>query len=304
METRDLEFFCDLAETLSFAKSSERKHISPSGLSRAIQRLEEELGTRLFVRDNRHVELTRGGKRFLPSATATLRNLAEARAEVMDEGEGAVRGVLELYASVTACYAVLPPLLAEFRREHPGAQIHLRTGDAARAVSEVRDDRAQLSVAALPPRLDRNLVAQRVTTTPLRFVAPTGESPVAQLMRRSPIPWPEVPLILPESGLARERIDLWLRRRAIRPNIYAEVSGNEAILAMVGLELGVGLVPELVIEKSPVKGTLSIVEPGPSLEPYEVGIVARRRSLQLPVVRAFWRTAERVESKPHAASIS
>lgn len=303
METRDLELFSDLAETLSFARSSERKHISPSGLSRAIQRLEQELGSRLFVRDNRHVELTRAGTLFLSSATATLSTLAEARAELLGESEGVIRGVLELYASVTACYAVLPPLLAEFRREHPEAQIHLRTGDAARAVGEVRDDRAQLSVAALPSRLERNLVAQRVTTTPLRLVAPTA-GPVAELMSRAPIPWPEVPLILPESGLARERIDRWLRRRAIRANIYAEVSGNEAILAMVGLELGVGLVPELVIEKSPVKGSLSVMEPGPTLEPYEVGIVARRRSLQVPVVRAFWRTAERVESSPQAASMS
>lgn len=303
MDTRDLELFCDVAETLSFARSSERKHISPSGLSRAIRRLEEELGARLFVRDNRHVGLTPAGERFLPSATATLRNLAEARAEALGKGEGAVRGVIDLYASVTACYAVLPPLLAEFRKEHPEAQIRLRTGDAARAVTEVRDERSQVSVAALPPRLERNLVSQRVTTTPLRFVAPTA-GPVARLMERSPVPWPEVPLILPESGLARERVDRWLRRRAIRPNIYAEVSGNEAIIAMVVLELGVGVVPELVMEKSPVKGRLQVVEPGPSLEPYEVGIVARRRSLQVPVVRAFWRTAERVERSPQAASIS
>lgn len=303
METRDLGLFCDLAETLSFARSSERKHISPSGLSRAIQRLEEELGARLFVRDNRHVGLTPAGERFLPSATATLRNLAEARAEALGESEGVVRGVIDLYASVTACYAVLPPLLAEFRKEHPEAQIHLRTGDAARAVREVREERAQVSVAALPPRLERNLVSQRVTTTPLRLVAPTA-GPVARLMERAPVPWPEVPLILPESGLARERVDRWLRRRAIRPNIYAEVSGNEAIIAMVVLELGVGLVPELVIEKSPVKGSIQVVEPGPSLEPYEVGIVARRRSLQVPVVRAFWRAAERVERSPQAASMS
>jgi LysR family positive regulator for ilvC len=303
METRDLELFCDLAETLSFAGSSERKHISRSGLSRAIQRLEEEVGARLFVRDNRHVALTPAGERFLPSAGATLRSLAEARAEAIGESDGVLRGVIELYASVTACYAVLPPLLAEFRKEHPEAQIHLRTGDAARAVAEVRDERAQISVAALPPRLERHLIAQRVTTTPLRLVAPT-EGAVASLMERSPIPWPEVPLILPESGLARERVDRWLRRRAIRPNIYAEVSGNEAIIAMVGLQLGVGVVPELVIEKSPVKGKLKVLEPGPSLEPYEVGIVARRRSLQVPVVRAFWRTAERVESSPQAASMS
>ena len=257
----------------------------------------------MFLRDNRHVEPTPAGERFLRSATEGLRTLRAAQADVAGE-EGPLRGVLELYASVTACYSVLPPLLAEFRREHPEAQIHLRTGDAARAVSEVRNDAAQVSVAALPPRLDRNLLAQRVTVTPLRFVAPQGDGPVARMMRRSPIPWPEVPLILPDAGLARERVDRWLQRRAIRPNIYAEVSGNEAILAMVGLELGVGVVPELVIEKSPVKERLEAVDAGAPLEPYEVGIVARRRSLQLPVVRAFWRTAERVESSPQAASIS
>ena len=304
METRDLELFCDLADTLSFARSSERRHISASGLSRAIRWLEDELNARLFVRDNRHVELTPAGERFLSTATRTLRNLEEAKAEALGEREGSVRGVVELYASVTACYSVLPPLLAEFRREHPQAQIRLRTGDAARAVAEVRNEGAQVSVAALPPSLERNLVSQRVTTTPLCLVAPAGNGPVARMVRRSPVPWPEVPLILPEAGLARDRLDRWLRRRAISPYIYAEVSGNEAILAMVGLELGVGLVPQLVIEKSPVKERLRLVEPGPPLEPYEVGIVARKRSLQVPVVSAFWRTAERVESNPHAASIS
>ncbi|MFP4330936.1 MAG: HTH-type transcriptional activator IlvY [Alkalispirochaetaceae bacterium] len=304
METRDLELFCDLAETVSFARTSERRHISPSGLSRAIQRLEGELGVRLFLRDNRRVALTGAGRRFLPTAGSTLRALTEAKEELGSELSGGVRGVLELYASVTACYAVLPPLLEAFRREHPEAQIHLRTGDAARAVAEVREESSQVAVAAIPPRLDRNLLAQRITTTPLRFVAPTGEGPVARMARRSPLPWPELPLILPDAGLAREQVDRWLRRRAIRPNIYAEVSGNEAILAMVGLELGVGVVPELVIAKSPVRAALATLDPGPELEPYQVGVVARRRSLQLPVVRAFWRMVERVASSPHAASMS
>lgn len=73
--------------------------------------------------------------------------------------------------------------------------------------------------------------------------------------------WERLPLILSEQGLARKRCDQWFRNKGIAPNIYAEVAGNEGIVAMVALGFGVGLVPAAVIDHSPMGEKVRIVEP-------------------------------------------
>jgi LysR family positive regulator for ilvC len=72
MDFRLLKHMATLADTLHFGRASELCHISPSTLSRSIQQVESELGTRLFERDNRHVTLTPQGVAFLRYAKQTL----------------------------------------------------------------------------------------------------------------------------------------------------------------------------------------------------------------------------------------
>ena len=54
-------------------------------------------------------------------------------------------------------------------------------------------------------------------------------------------------MILSETGLARERFDAWCHTRGIKPRLYAQVAGNEAIVSMVGLGFGIGVVPQIVL---------------------------------------------------------
>ena len=61
---------------------------------------------------------------------------------------------------------------------------------------------------------------------------------------------------------------------SIKPNIYASVSGHEAIVSMVGLGFGVGLVPELVINNSPLKDKIQILNVEPALQPFAIGLCA------------------------------
>jgi LysR family positive regulator for ilvC len=61
---------------------------------------------------------------------------------------------------------------------------------------------------------------------------------------------------------------------------------------MVRLGVGVGIVPQLVLERSPFRDEVRVLDGGPQLEPYIVGLCSTRRNLQRPVVRAFWELAE------------
>jgi LysR family positive regulator for ilvC len=95
-------------------------------------------------------------------------------------------------------------------------------------------------------------------------------------------------VILPERGLSRERIDRWFKGKDIQPNIYAEVAGNEALLAMVSLGCGFGVVPGLVLEKSPLRERVRIFEVEPGLTPFTIGACTLEKHLTNPVIRALW----------------
>lgn len=286
MQRHELEVFLHLAETLHFGKTSRSCNMSPSALSRLIQRLEEELGYRLLDRDNRSATLTEAGARYRDYARTVVegyRNLTDS----LEEMSGEVRGEVRIYASVTACYTILPRILSSFRLAFPGVQIHLRTGDAASAIRTVIDGDADVTVAARPDLLPGQVEFRDLTTTPLVFVRPSESCDVREMLMKSPVTWEQVPMILAEAGLSRSRLEAWFRHHGTRPLIYAEVSGKEAILAMVGLGCGAGVVPSLVLEASPMTN-VEPMEVTPTLEPYQVGLCVNRRSLSLPAVREFW----------------
>ena len=171
MDFHSLQLFLHLSNTLHFGKTSQACHISPSALSRTIQRLEDELGSRLFVRDNRSVELSEVGARFRQYAQATIDHWEQFRESLMT-GEQVLRGEIILYCSVTAAFGVLADLFSRFRERHPEIHIHLQTGDAANAIERVQEGSADVTVAARPERIASNLLFKTITTTPLRFIAP------------------------------------------------------------------------------------------------------------------------------------
>jgi LysR family positive regulator for ilvC len=99
-------------------------------------------------------------------------------------------------------------------------------------------------------------------------------------------------MILSERGMARRKIDAWFKKKTIKPNIYAQVSGNEAILSMVSLGCGVGIVPDLVIANSPLRSRVSPLKMRPALPPYEVGLCIPKRRMNSRLIQAFWQILE------------
>jgi LysR family positive regulator for ilvC len=95
-------------------------------------------------------------------------------------------------------------------------------------------------------------------------------------------------MILPEHGVARASVERWFRDAGVSPRVYGEVSGNEAALSLISLGCGVGIVPGLVMEKSPLRAQVRALEVRPRLPDFRVGLCVRRESLKRPIVRAFW----------------
>ncbi len=292
MEIRELQLYLHLCKSLHFGKTSRELHVSPSSLTRTVQKLEHEVGQTLFDRDNRTVTLTLAGIRFREYATQALDNWVVLKRELQQQSDQ-LSGKLSIFCSVTASYSFLHELLDEFRARYPAVEIQLRTGDTAATIQRILDEEEDVGIAARPDTLPDKLCFRVIRQSPLVFIAPSSSSHLRAMLdenleRGADLAWERVPLVLSESGLARTRVNLWFRERQIRPHIYAQVSGNEAIVSMVSLGFGVGVVPLLVVENSPLRGKVEILDVEPQLEPFSIGLCTLRRKLNSPLIKAFW----------------
>lgn len=295
MDTRSLSVFLSVADTLNFSRSSELLHMSVSAVSRTIQRLEDELGQPLLERDNRRVRLTGAGREFREYAQSATAEWQRLRRKLGSEGE--LAGEVSLYCSVTATYSVLAPILEAFRVTHPSVEIKMHTGDQADGIDRILEGRDDIAVSGCPANLPQRLEFLPLLQSPLQFCVPAAGCAVRDMVMASARPggemdWNEIPFIVPERGVTKEMLDNWFRDRGIRPHIYAQVAGHEAIVAMVSLGLGVGIAPQLVIEASGMADKVDPLVPPGDLPSLVVGLCSLRQRLASPLVRSLWDVAE------------
>ncbi|MDP2561078.1 HTH-type transcriptional activator IlvY [Psychrobium sp. 1_MG-2023] len=291
MDNRQLKMFLALADSLHFAQASAQCHVSPSTLSRNIQQLEQQLDVTLFERDNRTVNLTRQGELFVQYAKATLAQWDVFKSSLETDSHE-LQGELSIYCSVTASHSFLHQILARYRQQYPKVEIKIRTGDVEQSIPRIHNECEDMSIAAKPDQLPPNMAFQTLGISPLVFIAPVERCEVQALIDSGQYNWNELPLIVPEQGLARKRLDQWFKRKNIRPRIYSEVAGNEAIVSMVSLGFGVGLVPKIVLDNSPLKDSIQIVEATPQLKPFEVVICCLKKRLKNPLINSLWTAAK------------
>ncbi len=276
MDFYELKTFLALARTLHFTKASREANLSPSALSRLVSRLEDECGTEFFIRNNREVCLTENGKIFENFASKCLGELDDLLSSFKDR-QNEVSGTLQVYASVTACNTVMIPFVRKLSEKYPLIKLVVQTGDPAEAANMLRDGKADLAVDAIPEIKNPDYSYMSVCRTPLVFAAKKS-SRYLDLRDMSPQDIvSSVPLILPKNGIARERFDEWVRSRNVVPNIFAEAEGNEAVMAIASLGLGIALVPKIVLENGPFSEGFAYHEAGNVLGFYDIGFIQKVR---------------------------
>lgn len=287
MDIEKLKLFISLAETKHFSRAADRTHVSPSKLTRVIQQIEQHFDTQLFDRDNRSVSLTTKGEAFLQHCRELIQQW-ETLEDTMQDDSKQLKGALSIYCSVTASYSFLYDILQAFRLEQPKIEIKLHTGDPAPALERVQAGFEDVAIAARPDRLPSGVAFKRITKSPLVFIAPQESFPPEGISKKPSTDWKDMPFILSERGIARERFDQWLDTQLFTPRIYAQAAGHEAIVSMVSLGFGLGLVPKIVLDNSPLANKVRLFDYQPRLKPYDVGICVQEKRLRSPLVRAFW----------------
>jgi len=282
MELHQLRYFVTVARDGTFTKAAERLYITQPSLSEQIRKLETELGSPLFQRLGRRLALTSAGESFLPHAEKVMSEIEEARARVQ-EVCGLRRGRLSIGVLPSAAARLLPGLLAEFRRRHPGVEVSLHEGnDSAEFEQMVHDGQLDLAIVRLPVRRRTDLEVEFLIREPAVMVAPPGH----RLADRRTVALAELakePFVTmkPGHGL-REFLQQFCRQAGFDPRIVLEGDHLGSLMGLVRAGDGVTVVPRMAADH---EGRRVRVRDGFAYR--DLGVVWRRAQPVAPAPRIF-----------------
>lgn len=250
-----------------------------------LKKLEHELGAPLLHRHGKGVELTEAGRAFLSHAEQSLRH-AEAGQRAVREIVGLEAGTIRVGGGATAITYLLPPVVSEVRRSHPGLRFYIREAGSTQVALAVLSGELDLGIVTLPISISEsdNLVRVPLVEDELRLIVPDDGAPHrAQKPQRKPdaertfptaVPggraaltrspgmattigaggffrWRDiaaVPVVGFEGGSAvREVIDTASAKAGVALNYVMELRSIESIKTMVSAGIGVGFVSRFAL---------------------------------------------------------
>src|ERR671932_51337 len=240
MDTRQLAAFCAVVERKSFSQAAERLGVTQPAVSLQIRSLEKRVGQQLLDRSGRRVEPTEAGLRLYRGAQRLLA-LEEQLLEDVADGAGAeLSGRLELGASTGPGGRVVPRLLCEFQREHPGVAVALSVSDTQTVVEQVARRELELGVVGAARR-HRSVVFEPFFRDEVVLACPPGHRFAGRTITLDELRGE--PLVLMQEGAGvRQVIEDELRDVGVRPRdldvrleLGLQESARSAVLAGFGI---------------------------------------------------------------------
>jgi len=251
MELRHLRYFVAVAEELHFGRAAERLRIAQPPLSRQIRDLERELGTPLFERVPRGVELTAAGRAFLPEARLTLAQAERAQRSAQRAARGETGRLRVGFVEAATHSGILPDVLSFFRAHLPSVGLSLFELYALRQAEAFQDGRIDVGLLHSPP-LDaaRWLRVEPFYREPV-ILAVSKVHPLAArarltlgaLAEESFVSFPRV--VAPEMY---DEIIARCRAAGFSPRIVQEATGWHTLASLVSAGVGIGFVPRSIAE--------------------------------------------------------
>lgn len=246
LELRHLRQFVAVAEELSFRRAAARLNMSQPPLTMAVKQVESIVGTALFERSRRRVELTPAGQAFLLEAHRTL---AQAQVTVQSAQRAAkgLAGVLRISFVGSAALSVMPPLLRRFSRTYPSVELILDSESSAKQIMRLRNGDIDLALIVSPFPEARDLRVSALRTESMVLAVPS-DHPVAQAGTAIKLEGLRDEAFITfryadGPGFVSEFVES-CRNAGFHPRVARESTQLHTILAMVAGGIGWGVLPE------------------------------------------------------------
>lgn len=251
MDASDLRIFAAVARHGGMNRAAAALHTVQSNVTARVRALEDEVGTALFVRHSRGVDLTPAGRRLLPYAERIAHLLADARRAARDDGAPA--GPLAVGSLESTAALRLSPVLSAYVARHPAVDLVLRTGTTAELVAAVLAREIEGAFVCGP--VDHpELAEETVFREELALLTAPAVRSVNALARA-----PDARIVVLRAGCSyRQRLEEILARRGVVNLRRLEFGTLDAILACVAAGLGVTLLPKAIAEKAARAGRIAL----------------------------------------------
>ncbi|QWF76859.1 HTH-type transcriptional regulator GltC [Amycolatopsis sp. CA-230715] len=263
----------------SVAAAAEVLHVTPSGVSQQLGKLEREAGQPLLEPHGRGVRLTPAGKVLAEHAEVVFAQLAAARSD-LDGLRQDIMGPVRIGAISTSLHALLPPALARLAAKHPRVSVRLTEGEAEWMVPAVAAGDVDLAVieswenypAPIVASTSREPLLTETTDLALPATHRLAHRKTVNLSEVDDLPW----IAWTEGSRCHHWLEQTLRAEGLDPEVTCTVGGYSTQLALVAGNVGAALVPKLIHTR-------------PGSIPDEVRIVTTKPVVHRTIY-AVWRT--------------
>lgn len=246
MEMHQLRYVVAVARTGNFSRAAEACHVSQPSLSQQIQKLEDELGERLFDRLKHGAKLRPAGEAFLRRAVRILDEVEAAKREAAD-ARNLLRGTLTLGVLPTIAPYFLPGPLAQFAEKHPGVELMIQEDTTAQLLKMVLACELDLVLASRPIREVRCEVCD-LFSEELLLALPAAH----RLAHKRTVALADLEgehlIVMKEGHCLGDQVLAFCDQGNVQARISFRSAQLETILALVSAGMGLSLIPAMAVD--------------------------------------------------------
>lgn len=270
--------FYTVAQTGNISKAAKELYISQPAISKSIQKLEENVGCKLFSRSSRGVVLTEEGRLLFDHVSAAF--------ETLDLGEEKLRrsielgvGHLKIGVSSTLCKYILLPYLKEFIRQNPHISISITCHSTNDTLKLLEDNKIDIGLVGKPENL-KNIHFDYLEEIEDIFVATKDyiRNLRARGVQKDQILSSSTLMLLDKNNMTRQYIDDYLQENQIQVRDSIDISSMDLLIDFARIGVGVACVIKSFVKNDLADGSLVEIPLGIPIHKREVGFAYRTGS--------------------------
>ena len=245
MKTSRFEVFLKIVETKSLTRTAAYFGCTQSAVSQLVRALETDLGVTLLARSKSGVRLTAEGEYLLPSMrqiVAGERSVMEKSLELQHMNVGLIR--IGIFTSLSCQW--LPPYLKKFREMYPNISFELSQGDTVQICDWLRNGIVDIGFMTKPD--SDEFTFQELLEDRMHVVLPPEHRLAGKKVALKDLK--DETFVLMESGYS-QIVEKMFRSAGVRPRQQYTVKDDYTVMSMVESGLGVSLLPELILQRTP-----------------------------------------------------
>lgn len=289
IDLKEAHMFLRLCQTLNLTKAASLCDVSVSTLSRTLNKLEDNLQVKLCTREAKGISLTADGLVFEKFVKDSLALYKQMQTQLSCNLE-MLKGIINIYCSVTASYIFIPKILNELSLQNNELELRVQTGDPADALAMLEHQDIDFVISAIPQDLDTSICYEHLASYPLVLIAPKKSNIIS--FDKNNYDLNHIPFIMPSNGQLYTDVVKYLKEHKLKPPIYSHIAGHEAIVSTCALGFALAIVPSIVYELSPFKHDIQILQDN-NIGTFEIGLCYKRNRINEPKISTICQIANK-----------